>query len=260
MKATIYCVQLDSVWEDKEANFCKVRRLLEERDLKGALVVLPEMFATGFSSHLAMTLEPPGGPTEAFLREMAQAHECFVLGGVVTPGQEGRGRNEAVAIGPQGELLARYAKMRPFSFGGESEVHERGDGPQLFEWADLNIAPLICYDLRFPEIGREAVRAGAEVLLYIAAWPIKRQQHWITLLQARAIENQAYVVGVNRCGTDPHFTYSGRSLVVDPHGIIIADAGEQEGVLRAEIDPAIVRDWRAQFPALADAGLAGEEF
>jgi predicted amidohydrolase len=84
---------------------------------------------------------------------------------------------------------------------------------------------------------------------------VKRYQHWLTLLQARAIENQAYVLGVNRMGTDPHFSYNGRSVLVDPHGIIVADAGEREQVLKAEIDPAVVRDWRAQFPALCDAGL-----
>jgi hypothetical protein len=103
---------------------------------------------------------------------------------------------------------------------------------------------------------REAVKAGAELLVFIAAWPIKRVQHWITLLQARAIENLAFVVGVNQCGTDPSFTYPGRSLVVDPHGVIIADAGDHEHVLRAEIDPAILHAWRTQFPALRDAGFA----
>jgi predicted amidohydrolase len=126
----------------------------------------------------------------------------------------------------------------------------------IFEWAGLKISPLICYDLRFPELARAAVKLGAEVLVYIAAWPVKRYHHWITLLQARAIENQACVIGVNRTGQDPQFSYNGRSLVVDPHGIIIADAGEREQALRAELDTQVIRDWRAQFPALRDAGLA----
>ena len=93
------------------------------------------------------------------------------------------------------------------------------------------------------------------MLVFIAAWPVKRIHHWITLLQARAIENLAYVIGVNRCGTDPDFTYTGRSLVVDPHGLIIAEAAEQERVISARIDPAVLRDWRTQFPALRDAGI-----
>ncbi|HYF34158.1 MAG TPA: carbon-nitrogen family hydrolase [Prosthecobacter sp.] len=256
MNLIIHGVQLDCVWEDKPANYAKVRELLAGRTSPGSLIVLPEMFATGFSDALAKTVEPAGGPTEDFLRELAQTHQSCVIGGVVTSGSAGQGRNQALVIAPDGAVLARYIKMRPFSLGGESQVHERGDKPQVFEWAGLKVAPLICYDLRFPELAREAVRTGAEVLVYLAAWPIKRQQHWITLLQARAIENQAYVIGVNRCGTDPQFTYSGRSMVVDPHGVIIADAGEQERVLRVEMGDKIVRDWRAQFPALADAGFA----
>jgi predicted amidohydrolase len=139
--------------------------------------------------------------------------------------------------------------------GGEDKAHVAGSSVSLFEWQGLKIAPLICYDLRFPELARSAVRAGAEALIYIAAWPVKRIQHWITLLQARAIENLCYVIGVNRCGTDPQFTYSGRSLVVDPHGIIIADAAEQERVVGAQLDPKVVSNWRCQFPALKDAGL-----
>lgn len=257
MNLIVHGVQLDEVWENKEANFTKVRELLAiANPAPGGLIVVPEMFATGFSCNLTATVEPEGGPTELFLREMAAVYQCAVVGGLVTPGSDGKGRNQAVAIAPDGAVLARYTKMRPFSFGGEADVHERGSTPAIFEWGGFKISPLICYDLRFPEIARQGVALGAEVIIYIAAWPIKRQHHWVTLLQARAIENLAYLVGINRCGTDPQFTYSGRSLVADPHGIIIADAGEQERVFRAELAPAILRDWRVQFPPLRDAGLA----
>jgi len=134
-------------------------------------------------------------------------------------------------------------------------VHTAGKDVTVIEWQGLKIATLICYDLRFPELARAAVKAGAELLVFIAAWPIKRVQHWITLLQARAIENLAFVIGVNQCGTDPSLTYPGRSLVIDPHGIIIADAGEHENVLSAELEPAMMHAWRSQFPALHDAGM-----
>jgi omega-amidase len=256
MTLKIHALQLDSVWEDKAANFTKVNALLASAPpCKGSLVVVPEMFATGFSCDVTKTIEPVGGETEQFLRELAARYDCAVLGGVVTPGNNGQGRNQALVIDPKGSELARYTKVRPFSLGGEAEVHERGAAPVVFEWAGLKIAPLICYDLRFPELARAAVELGAEVLVYIAAWPVKRFQHWITLLQARAIENQAYVIGVNRTGADPHFSYNGRSLVVDPHGVIIADAGEREHALSAGIDSDVVREWRAQFPALRDAGF-----
>jgi predicted amidohydrolase len=106
--------------------------------------------------------------------------------------------------------------------------------------------------LRFPEIFRTAVKRGAEVFVVIADWPNRREHHWVTLLQARAIENLAYVVGVNRAGKDPFHVYPGRSMIVDPHGKILADAGLNEGIVSAEIDPVVVRSWRKDFPALQD--------
>ncbi|HSI35394.1 MAG TPA: nitrilase-related carbon-nitrogen hydrolase, partial [Tepidisphaeraceae bacterium] len=119
-------------------------------------------------------------------------------------------------------------------------------------WAGLTVCPAVCYDLRFPEQFRAGVEAGAELFLVIANWPIKRENHWLTLLAARAIENQAYVLGVNRAGTDPTFTYGGRSILVDPHGVTRADAGIAESVLTADVDPTLVRQWRTDFPALRD--------
>lgn len=252
----IHLVQINSVWEDRSANHAKARQLIASAGPQpGSLIILPETFSTGFSMNLSVTAEPENGPTEQFLREMAAQYQSCIIGGVVTSSEDGRGMNQALAIAPDGTVLARYTKNYPFSMGGEDRAHLAGTDISLFEWQGLRIAPLICYDLRFPELARTAVRAGAEVLVFIAAWPVKRIQHWITLLQARAIENLAYVVGVNRCGTDPEFTYTGRSLVVDPHGIIIADAAEQERVISARIDPAVLRDWRSQFPALRDAGI-----
>ena len=252
----VHLIQIDSIWEDRPANHAKARKLIAEANPQpGSLIILPETFSTGFSMNLPITAEPEGGPTEQFLREIAAEYQSCVIGGVVTQTSDGLGMNQSLAIAPDGTLLARYTKNHPFSMGGECEAHVAGTSVSIFEWQGLRIAPLICYDLRFPELARSAVRAGAEVLIYIAAWPVKRIQHWITLLHARAIENLAYVIGVNRCGTDPQFTYTGRSLVVDPHGIIIADAAEQERVISAQLDPAIVRGWRMQFPALKDAGL-----
>ncbi len=256
MTLPIHAVQLDSVWENKSANFAKVRSLLAVAPpAPKSLIVLSEMFATGFSCQISVTAEAEGAETERFLQSLAVEFQCCVIGGVVTTSSTVTARNQALAISPSGEVLARYTKMQPFSLGGEAAVHERGSAPVVFEWGGVKIAPLICYDLRFPEPAREAVRLGAEVLIYIAAWPVKRIQHWITLLKARAIENQAYVIGVNRCGQEPEFSYNGRSLVVDPHGIIIADAGEHEQVLHSQLDPQLMQDWRSMFPALRDAGL-----
>jgi omega-amidase len=253
---TIHAVQLDCVWEDTTANRERVRRLLAGRCFQlGDLIVLPEMFLTGFSLNTAVTAQSAEAADEQFLAALAVEHQCAVLGGVVTAAADGGCFNEAVTFGPDGALLGRYRKRRPFSLGGESQVHAAGDEAVVFDWGGFRVAPLICYDLRFPELAREAVAVGADLLIYIASWPIARVQHWLTLLQARAIENQAYVVGVNRCGRDPQFNYPGRSVVVDPHGVIIADAADREVVLSSPCEPAVVQDWRAFFPALRDAGL-----
>ncbi|HYR58561.1 MAG TPA: nitrilase-related carbon-nitrogen hydrolase [Chthoniobacteraceae bacterium] len=250
----VLAVQLDIAWEDKDANFRKVRALVEAAaPAAGSLVVLPEMFASGFSMNLEKTRQGAAREDETFLAGLAREHGVFVVGGVVSSGAGAMGRNEAVAFSPDGKLLARYAKIHPFSLGGEAQGHERGAEIVTFEWGGFVVAPFVCYDLRFPEIFRAAARRGASLFVVIALWPVKRQQHWLTLLQARAIENQAYVVGVNRVGAEPEFFYAGRSVVVDPHGVIIADAGEREHVLGAALDPEIAAAWRHEFPALRDA-------
>ena len=250
----IAAIQLDSVWEDPRANFAKVERLLAASPpAEGSLIVLPEMFATGFSLDLSKTMHGDSRETETFLRTLALRHRCTVTGGVINPGANGLGRNESVTFAADGTLLARYVKQQPFSGGGECEVHERGTEAVVFRLGDFTVAPLVCYDLRFPELFRAAMHRGADLFVEIAAWPVKRIEHWLTLLRARAIENMAFVVGVNRTGREPRFEYCGRSVVVNPHGEIIADAGTAETVLTASISHADVAAWRAEFPALRDA-------
>lgn len=249
----IFYGQLDIAWEDKRANYKKVRALLESAAAPPeSLVVLPEMFSTGFSMNVPGIRENTPSETERFLESVAREFRVFVLGGLVTPGKDGRGRNEAVVFHPDGKLLARYCKIHPFTFGGETQHYEAGSEIALFDWAGFNVAPFVCYDLRFPEIFRIGAKRGAQLFAVIANWPSKRMNHWITLLQARAIENQAYVVGVNRCGNDPKLSYPGRSLIIDPLGEIIADAGTGEAMAGAEVDPARIKAWRSEFPALPD--------
>jgi predicted amidohydrolase len=250
-------VQLDIAWEDKPANFAKVRRLLDAaRPQPGSLIVLPEMFATGFSMNVAAVHEAGDRPAEKFLAELAKAHQSTVIGGVVNLGPGGKGLNQALIYSPEGQPLVRYDKIHPFTLGDEAVHYTAGEKIALFDWQGggkvAKVAPFVCYDLRFPEIFRSAVRRGAQIMAVIANWPAKRAEHWTTLLKARAIENQACVIGVNRCGTDPKHAYPGRSLIIDPHGNVLADAGEREGVIQAEIDPTLVDSWRRDFPALKD--------
>jgi omega-amidase len=249
----VVCVQLDIAWEDRAANFAKVRSLLASAAVEsGWLIVLPEMFSTGFSMNVAGVCEGEPRPAEAFLAELAGESGAAVLGGVVTRAADGRGRNEAVLVAPGGEELARYTKMHPFSYAGETEHYAPGDRPVVVEAAGVKLSPFICYDLRFPEVFRGAAAGGAEVLAVIANWPEARQGHWRTLLRARAIENQAYVIGVNRTGADPNVTYAGGSVIVDPRGAVVAQAGAEEGTIAAGLDLAALREYRREFPALAD--------
>ncbi|MGC4042746.1 MAG: nitrilase-related carbon-nitrogen hydrolase [Armatimonas sp.] len=152
---------------------------------------------------------------------------------------------------PRALSLASIEKPRPFVPGGE--IYTPGTEPAVFSWNGANVAPFVCYDLRFPELFREAARRWQpEILVVIASWPEARVSHWLALLQARAIENQAFVIGVNRTGTDPYFRYPGRSVVYEYSGACLADAGEGEGVTRATLDLSTLREYRARLPFLKD--------
>ena len=249
----IYCCQFDLAWETKTPNFAKARQLLTAaKPEPNSLVLLPELFATGFTMNVGPLSEKPGGETEHFLASLARELGVFILGGVLGAGTQGKGRNLSVVFSPEGQEIARYLKMQPFTPGGESAAYEAGAEPVLFPWQGFSVAPFICYDLRFPEHFRTATRRGAQLITVISSWPVQRIHHWTALLRARAIENQAYVAGVNRCGTDPKFTYTGQSLIVGPGGDILAEAGDGEKVISAEVDPAALVAYRKQLPFLAD--------
>jgi predicted amidohydrolase len=248
-------LQLDIAWEDREANHSKVRTMLESaRPNPGSIVALPELFASGFSMNLDHIADNETRATEQFICETAKQYELHVIGGLATKRPDCRGLNEAVVAGPDGRVVARYAKLHPYAPGKEAQHYAGGEQIVTFEAGDeFKVAPFVCYDLRFPEIFRAAMQRGANVMVVIASWPSPRVEHWITLLRARAIENQCYVMGVNRCGNDPYLPYPGRSLIVDFRGNILADAGEREGIIRAEADPAALSAYRRELPFLADA-------
>jgi len=247
-------LQRDTRWEDKPANFARVRAMVEQARLPArSMLLLPEMFATGFSMNVSKICEPDGGATETFLSALASEFQIYLTGGVVKSSADGsKGLNQSVTFGPDGNVMNRYSKIHPFTFGTESKHYVGGNEICTFDVEALTVCPFVCYDLRFPEIFRDATSAGATLFTIIANWPAAREHHWLTLLQARAIENQAYVAGVNRCGTDPNVTYSGRSVIVDPRGNILADAGANEGIATATLDADTQRTYRQDFPALKD--------
>lgn len=253
-RVKVLALQFNIAWENKPVNFATVRRLLRQAaPEKDSLVVLPEMFATGFDMNAAAIAESAGGETEQFLAATAKEFGVCLVAGAAMRGNDGQARNKALVFSPEGGLLAFYAKMRPFTPGGEHEHYTAGERPIVFRWGPCSVAPFICYDLRFPELFREvAATHRPELFVVIANFPAKRIGHWQALLQARAIENQAYVVGVNRVGNDPLYEYGGRSLIVDPLGEILADAGENEGCIRAKLDLPNLRKYRAGLPFLDD--------
>lgn len=249
----VFCVQHDIRWENKTATIRRLNRLLYGTSLpEGSLVIFPEMFSTGFSFNRPKVVEGAAREAEQFLQSLAASRKVFVMGGVVS----GKGRekpgNECVVVAPGGGELARYRKIQPFAPGGEADNFAAGAEPVLFRWNDCLVAPFICYDLRFPEIQRPAARQGAQLMTFIASWPDARLAHWVKLLQARAIENQCWVAGVNRIGHDPQLTYSGRSLIMNPMGEIVADAGDDECLIGAEIDLVSMESYRKDKPFLAD--------
>lgn len=245
--------QFDLAWEDASRNEATVASWLKQRRPEpGSLVVLPEMFSSGFTMNPVAVAQPEKGPTETRLAEWARGHGIWVVGGLAVRHGE-QCTNEAVVWGPEGGVVARYRKQRPFTPGGESACYVPGTEPVVFEWNGIRVAPFICYDLRFPELFRDATaRWRPELFVVIASWPDKRVNHWLKLLQARAIEGQAYVIGVNRTGRDPSHAYPGRSVVVDPMGEILSDAGVAEGAADAPLDIAALREYRTKLPFLDD--------
>lgn len=264
-----HLIQLDVVWEDKPANFRRVLKLLDRAALPpapGEMIVLPEMFDTGFSFNLEKTADRTG-TTIRFLQALGKETGCFVVGARTTVDHEGKGRNRCPIINPAGELVDEYEKIHPFSYGEESKHFVGGTKLVTFDWTSpvegktppqsMKVCPTICYDLRFPELYRHGLLAGAEVFTVIASWPAPRKVHRRALAIARAIENQAFVLCLNRAGSDPKFTYHGESFVVGPKGDVIAEAGGEECILSVQLDPGAVRSWRADFPAWKDIRLIG---
>ena len=273
-----HIVQLDIAWEDKAANFAKVERLLDGADVReGDLVLLPEMFDTGFSLNTDATADA-GGVTLAFLARLSEDLGAVVQGGrTVRDCHCTHAENRMSVLAPPGDpnspesrvgestlsdharLVCEYAKVHPFSFGREPEKFVGGTRVETYAWRageeSLVVQPAICYDLRFPELFRLGAKRGAECVALGACWPEARQSHWRALLVARAIENQAFVLGVNRTGRDPHLAYAGGSIALGPRGEVLGELDAREGVLSVELDPAQLRSWREAFPALQDIRL-----
>jgi len=251
----VAALQHDIVWEEPEATCVHVAPMIAEAVDGGAdMVLLTEMFATGFSLAADRIAEPPGGPTDEFLDEQAAVHGVWVGGTIPTLDPavgDGRPVNRFLLIGPDGTRHV-YDKLHPFSFADEHLAYAAGDRTVTVTIDGLRISLFTCYDLRFAD-AFWGLAHDTDAYLVVANWPESRRHHWRTLLRARAIENQAYVVGVNRVGEGDGLTYSGDTVIVDPSGEAVAEGVDfTEGVVMADLDPAVVADVRDRFRFLPD--------
>lgn len=258
---TITTIQTDLTWEDKEANL----RLLEKKILSltgpAEVVVLPEMFSTGFTMKPEFFAESMDGPTVSWMRRIAADKRVIVTGSLII--REGDDYfNRMVWMQPNG-VYGYYDKRHRFAYAGEDQCYTAGRGRLIVSVKGWRVLPLVCYDLRFPVWSRQTpptTHDGIDgdleydLLLYVANWPQRRSPAWKTLLQARAIENQCFVVGVNRIGNDGNGIYhSGDSGIIGPLGEVLYDAADREEVFSLTLQKETLTRVRQHFPFWRDA-------
>lgn len=256
-------LQANIIWESPSKNLAQYDKILEEQpaDFKPDVLILPEMFTTGFSMNAQYLAEPTEGKTLEWMRYWAKRLNCVVTGSCIIYEQllgkdDKKYYNRAFWVESDGRYQY-YDKRHLFRMGGEHDVYTAGKHQFCVEWRNWKIGLMVCYDLRFPVWARRHEQFDYDCLIYVANWPTARIYAWHHLLVARAIENQSYVVGVNRLGYDPNqIAYNGHSLVIDYRGNIISRLCNEEH--KTELHTVILPkddlyNFRQQFPAWADA-------
>lgn len=249
-------LQQPLVWENAAANRAQFESLIEPLASQCDVLVLPEMFTTGFTMNAAAVAEQMNGPSVAWMKQMAQKTGALVMGSLVI---EANGhRNRLVVAHPNG-LLWHYDKRHLFSFAGENEHYSSGNERLIIELNGWRICPLVCYDLRFPVWSRNAPTDGTQsdwvydALIYVANWPAARHRAWRTLLEARAHENCAYCIGLNRVGKDDlGIDYAGGSAAFSPKGEVIAEATSEAAVITVTLSADELNSYRQKFRAWGD--------
>lgn len=260
MRASLIQMRVDP---DESVDFRRRRVVSLVKDQAGVdLVVLPELWTTGAFAYedFGTEAEPLEGPTyEAMAEAASDAGVWLHAGSIPERDPDGPLYNTSLVFSPSGELAAAYRKIHRFGFDkGEAVLMGAGTVPVTVRLPETTVGVATCYDLRFPELFRSLVAAGAETLVIPAGWPERRRSHWTLLARARAVENQAYVLACGTAGTHAGVPQAGHSIVVDPWGEVLAEAGADEETLTVEFDPAKVAATREQFPALKDRVLGLE--
>lgn len=254
---TVSLIQSNLYWEDKERNLQQFAAKIAALPAHSQVVVLPEMFSTGFSMRPEVLAETMDGPAVAWMQQTAHDNRKIITGSLIIE-EEGNYYNRLVWMLPNGTFY-HYDKRHLFGYAGENNHYTAGDKRLIVQVNGWKLCLQVCYDLRFPVWARQKVNADTneglyDILLYVANWPQRRSLPWKTLLQARAIENQAYVIGVNRVGHDGNDIYhSGDSSLIDPLGNIIWQQADDETAFTHTFEKAELQQVRTQFPFLNDA-------
>ncbi len=243
-------IQLDIAWQDRDKNHQRALDFIKRAaELDCHVIIFPEMFTTGFSMDTSKIDD--GSETDSLLSGAAEKFGLYIIAGFPIKGNN-IARNIARVYDPGGRCIAEYTKIHPFSYLGEDKYFIAGNEIVIFDIEGIPSSVFICYDLRFPEIFRK-VAGDVHLIFVIANWPSSRIEHWKALLRARAIENQCFVVGVNRTGRDGNgIHYPGCSCVYDPSGNILLTGNDSEEFLTIEIEPSEVQKVRKEFPFLRD--------
>jgi omega-amidase len=243
--------QFNLVWENPVANRVKIDEWLQKANKNIDVVFLPEMFTTGFSMNVSELAEPMEGETVLWMKKCSSEHQFALCGSLIIK-ENDQYFNRLLFVEPSGEVHF-YNKRHLFTMGKEENYFQKGTQRLIVNYKGWRICPLICYDLRFPVWSRNL--SEYDILVYSANWPQARTEVWNTLLKARAIENQCYVVGANRVGVDENtISYSGNSQLIDPKGHILAEIGDHhKGIVSAGFSYTELVKFRAAFPVLNDA-------
>jgi predicted amidohydrolase len=244
---------------DVETNLMRIESLAASAKASDAeLLCLPEMCTTGFDWQRNRELLDRAGDQADAVASIAKTHSIAVCGSFLLKSESGRAANCFLYFDDKGQLLARYRKLHLFTLFHEERHVEAGEDCVSFDAALGRFGASICYDLRFPELFRRLTEQGSQLIFLPAAFPHPRLEHWRTLIRARAIENQCFIVATNQCGIEDHGSdvgetrYFGHSIVVDPWGEIVGEAGESETLLAVEIDLGLVETVRSKLTAWAD--------
>lgn len=257
---SVTTIQSNLHWENKAANLVMLENKITGITDKTEVVVLPEMFSTGFTMNASVMAETMQGPTVEWMKRISRENRIILTGSIIIE-EEGKYYNRMIWMMPNGEM-GHYDKRHLFAYGGEDQFYQPGNKRLIASVKGWRINLQVCYDLRFPvwarqqinQAGKTAAEPEYDVLIYVANWPQRRSHAWKTLLCARAIENQCYVIGVNRVGTDgKEIYYSGNSLVIDPLGEVLYHMADDEDVFSIILQKETLVEARSKFPFLKDA-------